>query len=83
MGSGPADYSAGRARECFEVADSGRNASCDAGPGTDKTKDHKPGLKVPQLGRCDGAKWSFEAKSRLRGPHLGHSIEPNAGLNGE
>jgi len=59
------------------------NASCDAGPGTDKTKDHKPGLKVPQLGRRDGAKWSFEAKSRLRGPHLGHPIEPNAGLNGE
>ena len=38
MGSGPQGYPAGQARECFEVADSGRNASCDAGPGTDKTK---------------------------------------------
>jgi hypothetical protein len=53
----------GRANALRWLTLAGR-ASRDAGPGTDKTKDHKPGFKVPQLGLCDGSKWSFRGKLR-------------------
>ena len=70
MSSGPSENPAGRFAKALRWQTLGEIASGDASPGTDKTKDHKPGLKIPQLGGQQGPKWALRCKFRRRGPGL-------------